>query len=472
MVRSTEEYLDQLARDSRNDPRVLSALATAYVRVGEVQGNPDFTNLGDSPGAFETYHKALHVLDPLLYKDPENRKLLELSEEAHLGIAYLEGGRGSNEKAEVEARAAIEISRKLLAANPRDPGARLRFLTAQSVRLKHYPSGREGAEEEARRYLPEAIQLARENPQDVSIQSNLAAYYNLLGAIAGRREALEESLSYYRKCIALREQAARLQPRNPTVLRELAVSYGQAGDFLGSPIYVNLGDFQGALKYFRQEAKIVEELSRSDPSDQRARYDTGMAWMRIGVTLQAKGNLAESNRALERSTSEFGSMQGGVPDQLPYQRALGLVYEYKGRNSSMLGDRRGAMEWYRKSLALAGEQLRKDPRDMPAKRQSVESGGRLAVLLAFQGDIAGAQQLIERVLKAAEGTPVGWHGLAWKFQAQVYEIERNCPAAAQSFQKAISIWASDPSVAKSPQHPAELREAQSGLKQCSSKAPN
>ena len=416
MARSTEEYLDQLARDSGNDPRVLAALATAYVRVGEVQGNPDFTNLGDSSGALETYRKALHVLDPLLDEDPENRKLLEISEEAHLGIAYLEGSRGSNEKAEVEARAAIEISRRLLAANPRDPGARLGFLTAHSVRLKHYPSGREGADDEAKRYLPEAIQLARENPQDASVQSNLATYYNLLGGIAGRREALEESLTYYRKCIALREEAARLQPRNPTVLRELAVSYGQAGDFLGSPIYVNLGDFQGALQYFRREAKIVEDLSRSDPSDQRARYDIGMAWMRIGVTLQAKGDVAASNRALARSMTEFGSMQGGVPDQSPYQRALELVYEYEGRNSSMLGDRRGAMEWYGKSLTLAGEQLRKDPRDMPAKRQSVESGGRLAVLLALRGDVAGAQQLIERVLKAAEGTPAGWQGLAWKFQ--------------------------------------------------------
>lgn len=256
------------------------------------------------------------------------------------------------------------------------------------------------------------------------------------------------------------------------MLRELAVSYGQAGDFLGSPIHVNLGDFQGALKYFRQEAKIVEDLSRSDPSDQRARYDTGMAWMRIGVTLQSKGDLVESNRALARSMAEFGSMQGGVPDQMPYQRALELVYEYKGRNSSMLGDRRGAMEWYGKSLALAGEQLRKDPRDMPAKRQSVESGGRLAVLLALQGDVTGAQQLIERVLKAAEGTPAGWHGLAWKFQAQIYQTEGNCPAAAQAFQKAISIWVSEPAAAKGPQYPAELREAKSGLRQCSSKASN
>ncbi len=221
-----------------------------------------------------------------------------------------------------------------------------------------------------------------------------------------------------------------------------------------------------------QEARIVEDLSRSDPSDQRARYDIGMAWMRIGVTLQAKGDLAASNLALARSMAEFGSMHGGVPDQAPYQRALELAYEYEGRNSSMLGDRRGAMEWYGKSLALAGDQLRKDPREMAAKRQSVESGGRLAVLLASQGDVPGAQKLIERVLKAAEGTPAAWQGLAWKFQAQVYLTEKNCPAASQAYQKAIAIWASDPAVAKTPQHPAELREAKSGLRQCSSKASN
>jgi eukaryotic-like serine/threonine-protein kinase len=51
IVRNTMEYLDRLAKDTSNDPRVLVALATAYVRVGEVLGNSNFSDLGDLPGS-------------------------------------------------------------------------------------------------------------------------------------------------------------------------------------------------------------------------------------------------------------------------------------------------------------------------------------------------------------------------------------------------------------------------------------
>src|SRR6185436_7939350 len=55
VVRRAREYLDSLSAESGNDPSLQRDLATAYERVGDVQGLPQFANLGDTSGAVESH---------------------------------------------------------------------------------------------------------------------------------------------------------------------------------------------------------------------------------------------------------------------------------------------------------------------------------------------------------------------------------------------------------------------------------
>src|SRR5262245_53176074 len=51
LVRHALDYLDRLSRESTGDRTLRRELADAYLRVGDVQGNPYQANLGDVPGA-------------------------------------------------------------------------------------------------------------------------------------------------------------------------------------------------------------------------------------------------------------------------------------------------------------------------------------------------------------------------------------------------------------------------------------
>ncbi|MGB8986973.1 MAG: serine/threonine-protein kinase, partial [Candidatus Sulfotelmatobacter sp.] len=53
------QYLDSLSHESSGTPGLQRELASAYERVGDVQGNPYYANLGDTAGATESYRKAL-----------------------------------------------------------------------------------------------------------------------------------------------------------------------------------------------------------------------------------------------------------------------------------------------------------------------------------------------------------------------------------------------------------------------------
>ncbi|HVS02856.1 MAG TPA: protein kinase, partial [Thermoanaerobaculia bacterium] len=56
-------YLDRMAAESGDDPQLRRELALAYQRVGNIQGNPNVSNLGDTQGALESYRKALALAE-------------------------------------------------------------------------------------------------------------------------------------------------------------------------------------------------------------------------------------------------------------------------------------------------------------------------------------------------------------------------------------------------------------------------
>src|SRR6185369_12902923 len=55
------KYYDMLVQEAHGDRGLLEEVARAYDRLGDVQGNPYFANLGDLPGAMASYRKALVV---------------------------------------------------------------------------------------------------------------------------------------------------------------------------------------------------------------------------------------------------------------------------------------------------------------------------------------------------------------------------------------------------------------------------
>jgi tetratricopeptide (TPR) repeat protein len=56
------EYLAALEREAAGDPNLQRDLASAYLRIGDVQGGSLGANLGDSKGALESYRKARALL--------------------------------------------------------------------------------------------------------------------------------------------------------------------------------------------------------------------------------------------------------------------------------------------------------------------------------------------------------------------------------------------------------------------------
>src|SRR3989442_15514691 len=75
MVKDALEYLDSLANEASGDRTLQRELATAYQKIGDVQGNSNMANLGDTSGALASYRKSLAIRRLLAQSDPANTDL-------------------------------------------------------------------------------------------------------------------------------------------------------------------------------------------------------------------------------------------------------------------------------------------------------------------------------------------------------------------------------------------------------------
>ena len=72
------EYLNSLAQEAGDDPTLLLDLAQAYLKVGDVQGDPWTPNLGQTTKALQSYQRSLALAQKLNARAPANVEILRV----------------------------------------------------------------------------------------------------------------------------------------------------------------------------------------------------------------------------------------------------------------------------------------------------------------------------------------------------------------------------------------------------------
>jgi serine/threonine protein kinase len=445
IVRSTLDYLNRLAKDSDNDPRVLTALATAYIRVGDVLGNSNFPNLGDLAGSLATYQRALAVIGSLLADDPDDPKLQVLASQAHEGAATILSSQGHDSEAEIEYRQSVALADKALSRSPGDADLQNQALDAHyAFNMHRYTLQPEETQQDVLRLLPVAEKLAAAHPNDLDRQNALSEVYSLLGTAANRLGRINDALGYYRKAVVVREAIYQRNPRSTKIQRNLMIVYGHVGDMLGSPFTGCIGDYRGALQYYQKAATIAEDMRRTDPSDKRAAFDVGMIWTRIGASRQFTGDALHSNADLDHAIAQFEPLLAGSPGNATYARATAMAYEYRGIGTSLLGNRAAALIWYRKSLALTEGLLKSRAADNLARVQKIAVEGPMSNLLALDGNRVDAVRIADRMLQDIDQLKDPRRDIhvarGWWWYAQTYEAIHDSAAAAAAYEKSVEAW--------------------------------
>ncbi len=321
MVSDAIVYLDNLAVESSGDKSLLGELASAYAKIGDIQGNPFFANLGDMDGAFVSYNKALAIREDLLTGDPGNKKLkLELS--LSLGsIGDLHWAKGDYPNALEKYRRALTITELLANEDPSDTRhkyalAHRHYYVGQTLRKMGDPAG---ALDSFGRSLEINRALLEAEPDNSDYRHAVAVSFLKTGDVYYDKADLQTALSHHQKASEVLEPLLK-DGSDVTSKRELALFLNRiAVDKRG------LGDFNGAVDSDLKAIAVQYEIARLDPKNEQSRLDLASYQQSLAETYIKLGQIPDAAELFAKAFAVYEDSLKRNPEDAEVAEAMDSV---------------------------------------------------------------------------------------------------------------------------------------------------
>jgi tetratricopeptide (TPR) repeat protein len=403
IVNTTLQYLEELSKDARNDERLSMAVGSAYLKLGAIQGHPFGPSLRDYPGALKSYRAAEAFIGPVRHAHPDNPEALRswVDIQQQTGQVLTVSGHPADAVARLEAALPDAVTLGRLRPDSLDM-ARAESSLFGTLANAQRATDAAGALIWARKYVDSSAKLAARFPDRESALEQLASAHASAGAALVALADLKAAVSEFEQCAALRERLSAAHPDDAVHRRGLMLAYGHTAELLGTPFIANLGDPEGARKYYAKALRIAELSAAADPKDRTAQYDLAAVLLRLGVLDVPPSGLADSLETLRKSLAIQESLMQDSSAGVPSKQDYGLVQEYMGHRLRDLGRLPEAIAAYRRSLGNADSILAANPANRAAHSQAMAASRGIVVALAMSGDRAGALAESRHSIERAE----------------------------------------------------------------------
>jgi len=462
-------FLEKMSQEAGNDARLRAALAKAYLRMGDLQGDPDVPNLGDYAGALRSFQAGSALLGSVSpvrgpQADPEASARLEVWADLQDKI-----GKVFNELARPGAADVFQNAINVVEASQEDPksGSRIRgtLYLSLSRATPDYPLALKYAQEA----LKQASAAAREFPDDTNIQLLLSSTHTQVGYVHALMGNLAATLPHDKESLRIRERLFRDHPSDVVFRRFAKLAYEHIASCYGNPEVANLGRPDIARTYYKK-AEALEKADLVDPQSRSAKFDYATFLLKAGrVDVPAEG-LAESLGMLRDAAGRFESLAAAEPGLRRYDLSLAHTYRYIGDRLLAMGKYEESLAAYKRAVVLADRYILKGPPIQDAFTAAIAAEGRMARAIALKGDrIAALEHARGAIQRAESGANLSypWYiADAYLTLAVVYdqfgECDKALGAARRSVQSIHRLSAEGKSM-----NPKILQDAEALVTKCS-----
>jgi tetratricopeptide (TPR) repeat protein len=328
------EYLDALAAEARDDSALQLELATAYQRVGDVQGNYLVPNLGDSKAALTSYEKARGILTSVVASDPSMVEARVRLAGLYVDLSAFQFVLRNPADALASARQGLSAWESIAQRWPGEERSRRGLASA------HFRMAMAIEEQDPReavsimsKTLDDYTALLDAHPDGTEEQRSVALAHKMLCAWL-QQEHNDQALEHCLSAVDLDRRRATAHPNDSKAKLDLAFSLSETGSS-----YTAKGDLEGALKTFRTALSIREKLAEADPHDMRTRSSLVYPHLAIGGVL-----------------FQMNQMASAIDD---FEQAAAIAEDLVARDPSLKGTREYAAQ-ARTGIADAEMQLAKN----------------------------------------------------------------------------------------------------------------
>ena len=347
MIKDALEYLDNLSAESSGDASLQSELATAYEKVGDIQGNPYYSNLGDMNGALVSYQKALAIRENLVAANPKDTKMQRDLANSYGSVADIFWAEGNNAGALENYKKALAIDEALANENPSDKSNR------NALAYRYYFIGQTlrkmgdsaGALENFRKALEINEKFFSAEPTNAYYCISLATSYLKIGDVFYDMENYSEALNNHQKAVELLEPLAK-DKTDAFNQRSLALFLNRVAIDKKS-----LDDLKGAIDTNLKAIAIQKQLVEADSKNEQYRLDLASFYHNLGDSFLQLNKIAEAIDYLKKAITIFVDSLTKNPDYMEARQSLSAAYKSLGDALMKAGKTGEAQEAYKNAEA-------------------------------------------------------------------------------------------------------------------------
>lgn len=320
LLQDGSDYLDKLAEDSADDFTLQKELALAYTKLGNLQGKPNATSLGDTVGAIGSYEKAIRLLENVYQHSKGEIKetsAVELIKTYRLiGVAFSRANE-DKEKRKTYSERSRAILNEVQKEFPQNPVIKIELLRIQlseagKLLNKNFA---EGEEFYNLNILPVLTEIELHPGLEIAEKSFIVGFYTNLSWLFNERAKLLfeldnnsenaqrlflKSLEFSQKAEKFNEEILLQNPQDIQITRGYAVGLTN----LAIALY-NLRRFDESAQYLHKSLKLFEEVATFDQQNVQAKLDLASVYSEFGILHHKKGEYSSAINYLEKSLQYF-----------------------------------------------------------------------------------------------------------------------------------------------------------------------
>ncbi len=247
--------------------------------------------------------------------------------------------------------------------------------------------------------------LYEQNPNDLTLMSDLASSYGKFSEIQMQVGTTEQVREYFQKYYDLREEIARRNPNDFEARKNLAIAVRAKG----LQLYTE-AKYKEAVENYRRADAIYEELLREQPENTEVAENRAFMYSDIGEAQGWDNDLAGAEISLKKSLDLLVPLAEKYPNDQNLQRSLMRAFLKKGASTIETENYEKAADEYRKALELSENILKNDPQNYRAKWDVVAAKRLLADALGYAGKNKESLEIIKNALESALETAANDRG--------------------------------------------------------------
>ncbi len=356
IVERALQYLRGLSQEAGRDASLERELAEAYLKVGDVQGNPYVSNLGDTAGALASYRQALVLAQDVVRRDPRDIAAAVYLARAHRSLGEVLPQRGDTAGAVPHLKESVSILESI-------PADRLsvaaRFDLAMCYEMLGDVLGHSGIEnvgdpKAARAAYEKALAVdqavAAEYPDNLRARRGTAVIRMKIGDMQLDAGEMDAGVRNYQAAAAAFDALSATDPDNATLRRTAATVHRKLGI-----AYEAAGDAQAAMREYGNNAAVLQALIKADPSNSQAKMDYAVTLKNAGDLQYKQGNLPASLAAYREAAGLLGPLSAAEPGNAVVRGRYATMLVYAGDVLAELHRKDEALRMLREGLGIVKE---------------------------------------------------------------------------------------------------------------------